>query len=63
VTLLVVYTFYTSMQSFPTPTCFNTSVYECPETGTDVPQHVGVAKDYTDVFTIYLFVLFYKKIF
>jgi hypothetical protein len=47
------YVFYTTVQSFTNPTRCNTSMYECHETGTDMPQHVGVAKGYTDVFTVY----------
>lgn len=31
-----------------------------PEDSTDVPKHVGVVKDHTDVFVIYAFVCFYK---
>lgn len=34
-------------------------MYEIPEDGTDVPQHVGVVKDYTDMFVICAYFWFY----
>jgi hypothetical protein len=34
-------------------------VYKIPEDCTDVPKHVGVVKDYTDLFVICAFVRFY----
>jgi hypothetical protein len=38
-------------------------VYELPEDGTDVSKHVGVVKDYTDMFIICAFVWLYKLTF
>jgi len=38
-------------------------VYEVPEDGTDLSRNSGIAKDCTDVFVIFAFVRFYKRMF
>jgi hypothetical protein len=38
-------------------------VYELPEDGTDVPKHVGIVNDYTDVSVTCVFFWFYKLMF
>jgi len=38
-------------------------VYEVSEDGTEVPRNSGIVKDWTDVFVIFAFVWFYKRMF